>query len=438
MRLPRLGLWTAIGLLVLVAGCAQLAEDRERLLDQGGDVVADDPVREPGEVPQPADANLTVHFVDVGQGDGVVVHLPDYTAVYDTGRWHGDSAEAVRDHLRAEDADPDALAISHPDADHAGGCDVVLQAFAIEAIYHPGLSKDTQTWRDCRQAMQAEGAPVYTDADLDLGQALAWSTHAQIRVLHVDAEARDANAGSLALSLAYGNVTLALTGDMTCEAEDRVLAADAVDDVTVTQVAHHGSATSTCQPWLEATQPEVGVIGVGADNRYGHPHDEVLDRLTAHGVTVYRTDDHGTVEVTTDGEAWDVRTEHGEAAFDHEPDASEEQPANATGVAIDEVRYDPPGDDNEDLNGERVELANTGNATVDVGGWTLADDADHVYTVPANTTLAPDDNVTVHTGQGEDTRDALYWGRSQAVWNNAGDTAVLHDASGSLVDEHTW
>lgn len=270
-----------------------------------------------GDTDHTADGNVTVHFVDVGQGDGIVVHHPDHTAVYDTGRWQGDSETAVRDHLQAEGADPDALVISHPDADHAGGCDIVLEAFAIESIYHPGLFKDTQTWQDCQDAMQAEGSPVHTDEGLDPGQSLDWTTTGTVELLHVDESASDANEGSIALELTRGDVELVLTGDIGCDTEETILDRELVDDPEIVQVAHHGSKYSTCNTWLEATRPEAGVISVG-ENNYGHPTDEVLDRLASHGVDTYRTDHHGTVEVTTDGTTWDVRTDAGGGPYEHD------------------------------------------------------------------------------------------------------------------------
>jgi competence protein ComEC len=434
-----------VGLTLLTAGCIETTgEGAERVFRQAGDQVpdaADDPFDEPP--PPTAEGNLTVHVVDVGQGDGIVVHFPDHTLVYDTGRWHGDSSTAVRDHLAAEDADPDTLAISHPDADHAGGCDVVLDAFAVETIYHPGLARDTQTWEDCRQAMQAEDASVFTDADLDVGQALAWTDHGRVQLLHVDASASDPNAGSLAVEITYGNVSLALTGDMTCEAERAVLDRDLVTDVDIVQVAHHGSSTSTCERWLAATAPAVGFVSVGAHNDYGHPHDEVLDRLARAGVDTYRTDVHGALEVTTDGTDWAIATAATGEQDRYEGDDTDDEPddpaANATGpVAIDHVRHDAEGNDNANLADEWVSLANTANETVGLANWTLSDEADHTYRFPANTTLAPEGNLTVRTGAGNDTRTDLYWDRSQAVWNNDGDRARLQDADGALVDERSW
>lgn len=438
MRAHRLLVLALLAGFATLAGCVDLdAGDAERLFEQD-----EGPLETEDEPPAPAvddGTNLTIHVVDVGQGDGIVVHLPDHTAVYDTGGWHDDSETAVRDHLQAEGADPDALVVSHPDADHAGGCALLLETFTFDAIYHPGIAKDTQTWRDCEQAMREEGAPVYTDADLAIGQQLAWSTHARIEILHVDADAEDANAGSLAMQIRYGEAALALTGDATCEAEQGIVDRGIVGDLDVVQVAHHGSATSTCEPWLDATDPEVGVISVGAGNTYGHPHDEVLDRLAAHGVDVYRTDTHGTVELTTDGTSWDVRTQTGADVLEHDAEPrNEATPTNTSPVQIAHVRYDAEGDDNGNLTDEWVEIANEGTDAVEIGGWTLADEANHTYTVPESFTLEANASVQVHTGSGQDDAEHLYWGRSQAVWNNDGDTATLRDAEGALVDEESY
>lgn len=435
MRTARSALLVALAALLLaLAGCTA-PEDGEPLFEQGGEGAGP---AEPVESlpPSVGPANVTVHVVDVGQGDGIVVHLPGFTAVYDTGRWHGESVEAVRDHLQAEGADPDALVVSHPDADHAGGCALLLETFGFEQIYHPGLAKDTRTWRECEQAMRAEDAPVHTDEDLAIGELLDWTSPARVQVLHVDGEARDANAGSLALAVDAGEVEIALTGDLPCEAEEQVLGRGMLPDAEIVQVGHHGSSTSTCEPWLEALEPEAGFLSVGADNPYGHPHREVLDRLAEHGVDVYRTDEHGSLAIETNGTAWTIET--GTEAPGSTDDAREEATNASSPVQIAAIRADAEGDDHGNLNDEWVRIANAGNDTVELGGWTLADEAGHTYTFPADATLAPDANVTVHTGEGNDTAGHRYWGRDQAVWNNAGDQATLRDDGGALVDEESY
>lgn len=102
------------------------------------------------------------------------------------------------------------------------------------------------------------------------------------------------------------------------------------------------------------------------------------------------------------------------------------------------VHADAAGPDGDNLNDEYVVLTNTGSSTLDLGGWTVADAADHVYTVPAGTTLDAGASVTIHTGTGRDTRDELYWGRSTPVWNNDGDTVTVRDDGGDAVAVRTY
>lgn len=102
------------------------------------------------------------------------------------------------------------------------------------------------------------------------------------------------------------------------------------------------------------------------------------------------------------------------------------------------IQADAPGDDHENLNGEYLVLENVANATLDLGGWTIADDGGHTYTVPDGFTLAPGDRVTVYTGDGTDNATSLYWGADSAVWNNDGDTVVVRTANDTVVLERTY
>ncbi|MBX0324115.1 lamin tail domain-containing protein [Halomicroarcula sp. F13] len=111
--------------------------------------------------------------------------------------------------------------------------------------------------------------------------------------------------------------------------------------------------------------------------------------------------------------------------------------ASESGLAVTEIHADAEGDDNENLNDEYVVLANRGDAPLTLTGWTVADEAGHVYTF-RNYTLGPGETVTLHTGRGTDTRTDRYWGRTGAVWNNGGDTVVVRDADGRLVLEREY
>lgn len=392
----------------------------------------------PGTKQAPS-GNVTIHFVDVGQGDGIVLHFPDTTVVVDTGRWSGSSETAVRDHLQAEGIQSvQALVLTHPDADHTGGCDEVLAAVDATYLFHPGIDSDTQTWADCKQAIEAEGAPVYTDADLDPWHWLNLSEYATAQLLHVDASASEPNDGGIVLRVGYGDFSFLLTGDISCSIEDVILGRGYALDSDALTVAHHGSSSSTCNPWLDGTTPEVGVISVGADNSYGHPTQTVLDRLESHGVATYRTDQHGDVTLSSDGAAWSVRTEKTPTEGGSDDSDGENSSGDGTGLVITDIHADAPGNDHENENGEWVVIENQGSFSVDMTGWTLADEADHTYTFPDGFTLDAGASVTVYSGSGTDTDSELYWGSDAAIWNNSGDTAELRDEGGSLVDSYTY
>jgi competence protein ComEC len=123
----------------------------------------------------------------------------------------------------------------------------------------------------------------------------------EMMVLHPGSELEeDANNNSVVARLTYGRVSLLLTGDIEAEVERELVTAESIPESTLLKVPHHGSCSSTTQRFLEAVDPELVVISVGADNRFGHPCDEVLERLG--DLPLYRTDEHGAVEVVSDGE----------------------------------------------------------------------------------------------------------------------------------------
>ncbi|WP_233204245.1 lamin tail domain-containing protein [Halegenticoccus soli] len=117
---------------------------------------------------------------------------------------------------------------------------------------------------------------------------------------------------------------------------------------------------------------------------------------------------------------------------------SDQRPAGEGGLAIETVHADAEGNDNENLGDEYVVLANRGDRTLSLDGWTVEDEAGHRYAFPAGTTLRPGESLTLRTGSGEDARTDYYWGRERAVWNNDGDAVSVRDAAGGLVARRTY
>lgn len=406
-------------LALLAAGCAQVPKAPERPSPQA----EPSPEPAPDTDDPPAVGELVVEVLDVGQGDAIHVHGSNGSMLVDAGNWRQASQQALLDHLAADGIETlEAFVITHPDADHAGTCAQVLEAYPVATVAHPGSSKDTQTWRDCQQAIGEEPATVLTDRQLDPGDELAPTEALTSEILWIDGDSADVNDGSIVLRLSHGQTAAVLAGDISCEIEERVLSLGLPVQAGLLKVAHHGSASSTCQPWLDAVDPHLAAIGVGADNAYGHPHDEVLDRLRVQGTSVYRTDLNGTIAFATKGTEWTV-----------EPEVSRGV-GPVPAVEVTTVHADAPGNDHENPNGEWANLTARSNETVELGGFELSDEAGYTYRFP-DVQLAPNQTLTVYTGTGTDGENELYWGRDSAVWNNAQDTATLHDAHGRLVDE---
>ncbi|MEW6226593.1 MAG: stalk domain-containing protein [Bacillota bacterium] len=241
---------------------------------------------------------VKVHFIDVGQGDSVYIQLPDRNDVLiDAG--DNNKGSVVVSNLKSQGVDDIELLIaSHPHADHIGGLDDVLAAFRVEAVVDDGMSADTATYWDYLAAVWAEGCPYQKATP---GQSWEFGS-CTLKVLGPVRGHGDVNNNSVVCLLDCGDVEFLFTGDAEAEAEADLIGKPIAAEIL--KVSHHGSRTSTSQAFLDAVRPEVAVICVGAGNRYGHPHQETLDKLGAARVKVYRTDLNGTVIITTDGRTY--------------------------------------------------------------------------------------------------------------------------------------
>jgi beta-lactamase superfamily II metal-dependent hydrolase len=258
-------------------------------------------------IPSPPTGDVTVSFIDVGQGDSILIETPDSKHVLiDAGSEGADST--IISFLQGRSVTTlDALIITHPDADHLGGADEVLGSFAVLRIYHSGFVKDTVAYTNFIAAADSEDCPIYTDAQIDPGDMLPLSSSVTFQVMAVDGDAPDANSASIVIKMSYGTVDFLFEGDAPSSVESAMIANPSLNlDVEILKVGHHGSSYSTSDAFLAATTPNVGVICVGAGNPYGHPTQQTLSRLAAHGVAVYRTDLDGTVQVVSDGSTWNV------------------------------------------------------------------------------------------------------------------------------------
>jgi len=237
---------------------------------------------------------LTAHFIDVGQGDAILIEANGTVILVDG----GDASANVADYLQAQGIqDVDLMVATHPHEDHIEGLIDVLAIYDVHEIWTNGGTHTSQTYEDFAAAVAAESA---TERDVSRGYSTQMNG-LEIDVLHPTSPlSGDLNEDSVVLQVSCGEVAILLTGDATTDSEASMQAAGVLSDVEVLKVGHHGSNTSTSDAFLTAVTPEDAVISVGAGNTYGHPHEETLDRLATAGVTVYRTDLDGTVVLTSD------------------------------------------------------------------------------------------------------------------------------------------
>jgi len=239
---------------------------------------------------------LQVHYIDVGQGDSILIDWGEVEVLIDGGRYN-DCVPYILDYV---DGHLEVMVATHPDADHIGGLIEVLDAFVVEHIWLNGDTHTTQTYTDFMEKVDTEEAGGAEVHQAQRGDEIVVST-LTFKVLHPTLPLdSDKNENSIVLKLSFGQVDFLFTGDACSEAEASMLAAGLVDDIDILKVSHHGSKYCSTADFLSAALPELAIISVG-NNSYGHPAPEVIARLEDVGATVYRTDISGTILVTTDG-----------------------------------------------------------------------------------------------------------------------------------------
>ncbi|SEP80067.1 ComEC/Rec2 family competence protein [Natrinema salaciae] len=291
----------AIAGLLVLAGCSGGFSD---IYGDGGAATPD------------TDGELEVHHIDVGQADSTLVVTPsDETILIDTGDYR-DDGQAVIDYLEARDIDRiDHLVTTHGHADHIGGHPAVIEYLEEEgngvgAAYDPGVPHTTATYENYLDAVEAYDVQLYEVAAGDRLPLEDDDLEAAVLNPPEGERGDDIDANGVVLALSFGEFSYLTTGDIDAETERRLVDGDG-NSLTADayQAGHHGSSTSSSDPFLDAVDPDVAIVSSARDSQYGHPHDEVLRALDDRGIETYWTGVHGDVVLETDGTDVSVTTE---------------------------------------------------------------------------------------------------------------------------------
>src|SRR5918911_1682194 len=288
----------------------------------------------------PSGDELQVHVLDVGQGDSILIIAPGGKSVLVDAGVPG-SGKIVLDAMKRYNLDHiDLMVATHAHADHIGGADEVLLHTKVSNVLDSRVPNSTKNYEDFLAAIDKTGAKYIAASPgqkFDLGGGATLAVLAPIQPFFTKDQLRsganEPNANSVVTRLDYGDFSMLLTGDAEAETEARLMTTGANIKAKVLKVGHHGSRYASSENFLKQGGFEAAIISDGADNRYGHPRQDTLDRFKSLGIKLYRTDLEGEITITTRGHGYEVKTAHaatGDLWAGRTPPGREETATDAT------------------------------------------------------------------------------------------------------------
>lgn len=256
----------------------------------------------PTDTPEPtppAPSVLTVHFLDVGQADAILLQCDGHAMLVDGG--NKADGQFVVAYLKKQGIESlDYVVNTHPHEDHVGGLAGVMNAFSVERVYANVMDDDSDDFQYFKKYVEKAGLEIASPANNEV-----WSLgRAKIKVLSAGSEEYAGNNASIVLKIQHGGNSFLLMGDAEADAEKALLSSGCDLRATVLKVGHHGNDLATGYQFLREVMPKYAVISVGADNSYGHPAEGTLSRLDDAGAQILRTDLNGTIVMESD--EWDI------------------------------------------------------------------------------------------------------------------------------------
>lgn len=279
-----------------------------------GDIPVSTPVTSQNSEVENVNEDVSVHFIDVGQGDSCLIIAGDTNILIDAGEQK--YGEDVIDYLKKLNIKRlDYVIATHPHSDHIGGLPEVIETFDVGKILMPKITGDmvptTKTYEKLIDSIKAKDMKATrAKPGLEYDISVNDESSAKMEILApCSEEYDDLNNYSVVVKFTYKDVSFMLTGDAEDVSEKEIINSGADLKSTVLKVGHHGSDSSSTDAFLSKVNPEICVISCGAGNKYGHPDSDAVKRMTKYTDKIYRTDLNGNIVISTDGKNYSVNAD---------------------------------------------------------------------------------------------------------------------------------
>ncbi|WMJ79077.1 ComEC/Rec2 family competence protein [Clostridium sp. MB40-C1] len=239
---------------------------------------------------------LTIHYIDVGQGDSILIQINDKNMLIDAGT----KSASVSSYLKKNKITKlDYIVATHPHEDHIGGMASIINNFDINNFYAPKITSNSSSFRNMLSSLNKRNIKI---TSAKARQSIDLDKDVKCFIVAPNSTYYDKiNNHSIVIKLIYKNISFLFTGDAESFSEDEILKNGFNIKSDVLKLGHHGSNSSTSDKFLNEVDPKVAIISCGKGNDYGHPHKEILNKLKNKKILLYRTDLDGTIILQSDG-----------------------------------------------------------------------------------------------------------------------------------------